>query len=484
MAYIINRYNGTVLTTVDDGTVNTVTELKFVGKNFAGYGEAQNENYLFLLENFANNAAPTKPISGMLWYDSSTQKIRVYDGVSFKSVGGAEVSAVAPTTLAEGDLWWDTSTNQLKARDVDGNWILVGPQGAGTGVTQMRSLTLQDTTGGTNPVIAAFVNDVVIYIISAVEFTIATVDAIPGFDRIKKGTTLVNTTLSTNGVTSSDHYYWGTASNSLKLNGLDASEYNIDTNLSNRTTPLAFNDFGYTLGDDVDLIVNIDTDSVTPVIKLARNLLRVKDSSNNLVLEVDNAGIKPGTTESFDLGSSSKLWDVVYANTFSGTATRTDQLKVGSSYRVAATAATVDTIAARDGSGNLTAVVFNGTATKARYADLAEKYSTAEELPAGTAVAVCAHEDHEVEPASASQMCIGVVSTDPAYMMNSEAEGQYIALKGRVPVRVKGAVKKGQPVYAMADGVCSTIATSALVGVALESNINEDEKLVECVLKV
>ena len=69
-------------------------------------------------------------------------------------------------------------------------------------------------------------------------------------------------------------------------------------------------------------------------------------------------------------------------------------------------------------------------------------------------------------------------------MMNSEAEGQYIALKGRVPVRVKGAVKKGQAVYAMTDGVCTTLATTALVGLALESNDNIDEKLVECVLKV
>ena len=128
--------------------------------------------------------------------------------------------------------------------------------------------------------------------------------------------------------------------------------------------------------------------------------------------------------------------------------------------------------------------MFQGTATKARYADLAEKYSTKEELAPGTAVAVCACEDHDVEPANASNHCIGVVSTDPAYMMNSEATGQYIGLKGRLPVRVKGAVKKGQAVYAMADGVCTTLATTALVGIALESNDSADEKLVECVLKV
>lgn len=484
MAYIINRYNGTVLTNVEDGTINTTTEVKFVGKNFAGYGEAQNENFLFLLENFASNAAPTKPISGMLWFDVSTQKIKVYDGSTFKGVGGAEVSAVAPTALSEGDLWWDSSTNQLKAKNADGDFILVGPQGAGSGVTQMRSLTLQDTAGASNPVIAAYVSDTVIFIISATEFTIASASAIPGFDRIRKGTTLVNTTLSTNGVTSSDHRYYGTASNALKLNGLDASSYNIDTNFADRTTPVAFNDYGYTLGDDVDLIVNIDTDTSTPQIKLVRNALRFRSSTNALVATITNTGINPGSDNTYNLGEVGNAWNVVYGNTFSGTSAQADSLKVGSSYRTAATAATINTIAARDPNGDLTAVVFNGTATKARYADLAEKYTTAEELVPGTAVAVCSHEDHEVEPAGSSKLCIGVVSTDPAIMMNSEAEGQYIALKGRVPVRVKGAVKKGQPIYAWENGVCSTIATSALVGVALESNDSDDEKLVECVLKV
>jgi hypothetical protein len=69
-------------------------------------------------------------------------------------------------------------------------------------------------------------------------------------------------------------------------------------------------------------------------------------------------------------------------------------------------------------------------------------------------------------------------------MMNSDSEGQYIGLKGRLPVRVKGAVKKGQAVYAMAEGVCTTIATTALVGIALESSDSAEEKLIECVLKV
>ena len=82
-------------------------------------------------------------------------------------------------------------------------------------------------------------------------------------------------------------------------------------------------------------------------------------------------------------------------------------------------------------------------------------------------------------------MAIGVVSTDPAVMMNSDAEGQYIGLKGRLPVRVVGSVTKGDAVYVNNNGCAGTaINGGSLVGVALESNSDEGEKLVECVLKV
>ena len=146
---------------------------------------------------------------------------------------------------------------------------------------------------------------------------------------------------------------------------------------------------------------------------------------------------------------------------------------------------TASTVVSRDGSGNFSAGTITATSTQAQYADLAEKYSTVNgDLPAGTAVTVGVHDNYEVTPASASDFCIGVVSTDPAYMMNSEADGQYIGLKGRLPVRVIGPVFKGQAVYAYTNGVCRTISTNALVGIALESNSNEEEKLVECVLKV
>ena len=92
---------------------------------------------------------------------------------------------------------------------------------------------------------------------------------------------------------------------------------------------------------------------------------------------------------------------------------------------------------------NVSGSFFVGTATAARYADLAEKYESDAEYEAGTVlvfggeaeVTACEEElDHRVA---------GVVSTDPAYMMNADAEGQYVALTGRVPCKVVGPVAKG-----------------------------------------
>ena len=116
---------------------------------------------------------------------------------------------------------------------------------------------------------------------------------------------------------------------------------------------------------------------------------------------------------------------------------------------------------------------------------MAEKYSTPEKLPNGTVVCVGTDHEFDVEPCHVGTIAIGVVSTNPAFMMNRNAAGQYIGLKGRLPVRVVGPVKKGEPVYVYENGCASTsINGGSIVGIALETNLAEDEKLVECVLKV
>lgn len=131
----------------------------------------------------------------------------------------------------------------------------------------------------------------------------------------------------------------------------------------------------------------------------------------------------------------------------------------------------------------LTTSVFSGTATQAQYADLAERYLPDAEYPFGTVMTVGG--GAEVTYCTQDSMPVGVISTAPAYLMNSELEGGVaVALVGRVPVRVVGSVVKGQVVYADHDGVASATAEGERVGIALETNDDAGEKLVECVLKV
>ena len=133
--------------------------------------------------------------------------------------------------------------------------------------------------------------------------------------------------------------------------------------------------------------------------------------------------------------------------------------------------------------GNISATEFQGVATSAQYADLAEIYASDAEYPAGTVMTVGG--DAEITKASPeSDYLAGVISTQPAYLMNSAADGQALALVGRVPVRVVGNITKGQPVFATNNGTASSNGQGPLVGIALETNSDLSEKSVECLLKV
>ena len=123
MSYAINRtdQNGAVLLTILDGTADgpdinpglNTTDLDLFGKNYALYGEFQNENFIKLLQNFANAVPPTKPLPGELWYDTGNNFLKVYNGSSFVNVSPVFVSGTQPTVTIVGSQWWDTVNYQL-----------------------------------------------------------------------------------------------------------------------------------------------------------------------------------------------------------------------------------------------------------------------------------------------------------------------------------------------------------------------------------
>ena len=190
MAYTINKFNGTELVVLEDGTIDTSTSLGLVGRNYVGYGETQNENFVFLLENFSNTAPPSRPLKGQTWFNSQNNLLYVYDGAKWAIVGAAVLSTTPPDGPSVGQLWLRTTDNTLHTW-TPGGWAFIGPEAvAGFGITRARSTSLLDTAGTARPVILLTIDGVVIGICSSIAFTIAASNAVEGFLDLEAGITL------------------------------------------------------------------------------------------------------------------------------------------------------------------------------------------------------------------------------------------------------------------------------------------------------
>jgi hypothetical protein len=99
MAYTINKTNGQQLLSLLDGTVNDQYQVKLVGKNYINYGTAQNENFIYLLENFANDIAPLYPLTGQLWYNTTANTLSYYDGSTFMALANVTQLGAGVSTL-------------------------------------------------------------------------------------------------------------------------------------------------------------------------------------------------------------------------------------------------------------------------------------------------------------------------------------------------------------------------------------------------
>jgi hypothetical protein len=173
MAYTINLTNGTIFAVVADGTINTGSSVSLPGKNYAGYGEFLDENFIQLLENFSSSATsgglPTSaklgaPLTGQLWWDSTNSTLKVYNGTQWKAAGSTtSAPAPGPTNPNVGDLWWDTTNTQLKAWS-GATWIVIGPSSVGG--TGVQATTITDNASIVHNVITFTISNNVIAVLS------------------------------------------------------------------------------------------------------------------------------------------------------------------------------------------------------------------------------------------------------------------------------------------------------------------------------
>ena len=172
MSYRINKTDGSLLVDLIDGTIDTESsDITLIGRNFKGFGELINENFVKMLENFASSSAPANPLRGQLWYDTSENRLKVYNGTQFIT-NNIILSATPPTGLAAGDIWIDSLNNQMRFFTGSGPTTLVGPvynRDQGTSGFVIESVL--DTQNNNRTVAQLFVNSTLKGVFSGVQFT-------------------------------------------------------------------------------------------------------------------------------------------------------------------------------------------------------------------------------------------------------------------------------------------------------------------------
>jgi hypothetical protein len=503
MAYTINLTDGTVLATVADGTINTdATNIKLVGKNFTGYGEILNENYVHMLENFSSTTAPTTPLNGQIWWNSSIGVLNVYDGSQFKAVSSSTVAASEPSGAVEGDLWWNSLNDQLHVYNGTA-WVLIGPSfAAGSGQSGAIVEIIADSGLTDHVVVSTYVADTVVAITSKdAVFTPNT--TITGFTNIRPGINLVSD------LTITGARYTGTATDSDALEGITAAQF-LRSDVADATseTLSVQHDNGIRIGVGDDLQLNV-----------------VAGDEVEIFNRTAGAGMQIGTTA---LGGTSRPAFTIDGTTgdISLQSVKIIDLLDPTSAQDATTKAYVDLVAGvssgggalfSDGSVAMTgnflpsldgtfdmgstilkfstihASVFSGTATEAAYADLAERFEIDLPVPAGTVVTLGGMAEITKTNEELSEDIFGVISTQPGYLMNAKAGTNEshppVAMSGRVPVRVVGEVKKGDRLVSAGNGLARAATKDELtsfnvIGRALEDKYTTEESVLEAIVNM
>jgi len=548
MAYEINNTFGTKIVSLADGTIDTTTtDLSLFGKGYAGFGEKLNENLIKLLENFNNTSAPANKITGQLWYDQTNKQINVYTGVKWKTAGGPTSSTTSPTNAVQGDLWFDTANTQLYVH-TGSAWTLVGPTSvAGSGVTQVVSETLEDNTGVNRDILKLVANDAVVGVVSNLAFTPSSSETIgaalitAGFSSVAQGIQLSSSVASVKfrgtatdsdgmgGVAAANYLRSDTADNSSGTLGLlvdgttltlgagsdvtftmASDDLTIAQTTANKNIAFTVNDGGVTktlatftgatgllelpLCGDVVIKGNlqVDGDTVTTnvstitvednIIELNRNISSNSGMPNYTGLKVNRGGTSTATEQDLFW-----VWDETFADDgtslYGNAGGAWTAFKSGGGDDELSAATLVD----------VRANVLHATSTAAMYADLAERYASDMLLEAGDVVMLGGSEEITKCDKDLCDKVFGVVSSSPAFLMNSQAGNNdshpMIALKGRAFVKVVGTGKAGDRIVSAGTGEARVANLEEcnhfnVLGRLIQGKYSQEVQLTECVVGV
>ena len=538
MAYNITLTNGSALISggLPDGTIDTTnSSLTLVGKNYPGYGLFLNQNMVRLMENFSNTSAPSAPLPGQLWWNSTTKNLTVNTAATkgtasaaWKTITTMTYSSSAPGNPVTGEQWYDTVGGQLKVWA--GSWITIGPAAStATG----NSGAIPDTIAATSPsatyVVLKFYIDNVLVGIWSKEASFTT--AVSGFATVARGLNL-STALS--------QAFYGNAdvANNLYVGGIavpGTSFLRNDTSGTVNGSLSLTNDSGLSFGaasdfvgsvssgvvtlrnqtNNRDLVLSLRTGGVqTPFLRgnfqtgLAEAYSNPTSSSPALTLATKNyvdtqlgggtgtssftANITPGANVIYTLGNTTNRWSNVFAqstlvgNIFAANA------NIATVY-VSGTILPTSNTTVNLGSTGMWFNTFYGVSVQAQYADLAERFEADQPYNPGTVVALGGVKEITAEQDELSEDVFGVISTKAAYLMNgaagSDSTHPPVAVNGRVPVRVIGKVRKGDRLVSAGNGLARAGAKNELsafnvIGRSLQDKHDTGEGTIEAIVKL
>jgi hypothetical protein len=231
-----------------------------VGKNYAGYGEFLDENFIHLLECGSNTTAPAAPLTGQLWWDKTNNLLKVYNGTTFKTISAATASATAPTSNVAGDLWYDSVNQQLKVY-TGAAFIVVGPAFTSSqGTTGAIPETINDSGSTPHFITSLYVNSTRVAIVSKDASFTPAAPINTTFPTIFCGITLASSGLGATAV------FAGSATNAQLLDNLDSTDFMRATaNTATTGTVKVLNDTGFFVG--TANVFNVNTTATDANIK-------------------------------------------------------------------------------------------------------------------------------------------------------------------------------------------------------------------------
>lgn len=506
MSYTINLTNGSSLIPggLSDGTVDTThSSLTLIGRNYAGYGQFLNENFVYMLENFANSTGPANPLRGQLWWDTTNNILRVWSGSSWKISTGATSGSTAPGDLSAlgGDLWFDSVNQQLKIYSGTA-WITVGPAASSaTGNTGAIPAVITDLSSGSHVVIEFVINGTIYAIFSKDVFS----TSIPGFASIIAGMNFSTATtlgLNTQAIPATPStLVQRDSSGAITVSGVSAS----GTVTAGTVTATTLNSTSF----NGNLIGNVSATSVTST-SINTQGINASSGYTGTILTASQPNITGlGNVTNLKTNGTTNL--VGYA-TYNGSEVATvggsasfssiNGTPIGNTTPNSGTFTTVNVTTSLVPTSNVTVDIgttslwwrnIYGTAIHAQYADLAERFEADIAYEPGTVVELGGTAEITKVVEELSEKVFGVISTNAAYLMNSGAGDDLthppVAMSGRVPVRVIGLINKGDRLVSAGNGVAragkkSELTPFNVIGRSLVNKTDTNESIIEAIVKI